>query len=45
MRIIRNEEAHELDVQKEKGCLAPGFIAGMAITITLHTLVKAQNIK
>lgn len=40
LKIIRNEEAHQLNVKKEKGKIAACFLAGLSITFTLHELVS-----
>lgn len=44
LKIIRNEEAHELDVKKDKGKLVACFLAGLGITFVLYKLVKGSRI-
>ena len=44
LKIIRNEEAHELDVKKDKGKMVACFLAGLGITFGLCKLVKASGI-
>lgn len=45
LKIIRNEEAHELNVKKEKGKLLACFITGLTITLSLHNLIKHKTQK
>lgn len=45
LKIIRNQEAHELNVKKDKGRIAACFIAGISITFSLFNLVKQIRIK
>jgi uncharacterized membrane protein YhiD involved in acid resistance len=40
LRLIRNEEAHELSVKKDPSRLAAAFVAGIAFILTLHRLLK-----
>ncbi|RYY91035.1 MAG: hypothetical protein EOO15_00405 [Chitinophagaceae bacterium] len=39
LKIMRNKEAHELTIIKEKGRLVGCILAGLSITLTLHRLV------
>jgi hypothetical protein len=40
LKIIRNQEAHELDVKKEKGKIVACFVSGVSVTIGLCKLLK-----
>lgn len=40
LKLIRNEEAHELNVIKDKAKLVGCFISGVSIAITLYNLIK-----
>jgi hypothetical protein len=42
LKQMRNEEAHEMNVIKDRGKLIGSFIAGVSITIGLYNLVKAK---
>lgn len=42
LKLIRNEEQHELNVKKEKTRLVSSFIAGIAMIVELHKLAKAM---
>jgi hypothetical protein len=44
LKIIRNEEAHELDIKKEKSRISAAFIAGFAIVMSLCPLVRALTV-
>lgn len=39
-KMVRDEEAHELDVEKEKGKIVGSFLSGMAIVLTLCRIIK-----
>ena len=39
-KIIRDEEAHDLDVEKEKSRIVSSFISGMGIVLTLCRIIK-----
>lgn len=45
LKIIRNQEAHELNVKKDKGRIAACFIAGISTTFSLFNLLKQIRIK
>jgi hypothetical protein len=47
LRIIRNEESHQLDIKKEKINISAAFIAGFAMVMSLYPLVRnlAKSIK
>lgn len=45
MKIIRNEEAHEIDVQKEKSRILAAFICGVGLILTLCRLLKKDTLK
>lgn len=40
LKIIRNEEAHDLDVKKDKGKIVACFLAGLGITFGLYKLAR-----
>jgi hypothetical protein len=42
LKYIRNEEAHELNVKKEKSKLSACILAGIRKTITLYDLVREK---
>lgn len=44
LKIIRNEEAHELNVKKDKSRIIAAFIAGMSLIIGLCKLLKKKSI-
>jgi hypothetical protein len=43
MKIIRNEESHELDIKKEKSRVIASFIAGFGIILGLCQLIKIKT--
>jgi len=45
MKIIRNEEAHLLDVKKEKSRLSAIFISGMGFILVLCRILKKKTIE
>jgi hypothetical protein len=45
LKIIRNEEAHDLDVHKEKSRILAAFIAGLGLVLSLCTLLKKKTIE
>jgi hypothetical protein len=45
LKIIRNEEAHELDVKKEKFSLIAAFITGVRIVFGLSGLIHEKALK
>jgi hypothetical protein len=45
LKIIRNEEAHDLDVHKEKSRLIAAFIAGLSIVLSLCRLLNKKTIE
>ena len=45
MKIIRNEEAHELDIKKEKSRIIAAFISGLGLILALCRLLKKKSIK
>lgn len=45
MKIIRNEEAHELDVQKERTHILATFISGISTILGLCRKLKRKNIE
>lgn len=45
MKIIRNEEAHEVDVKKERTRLLASFISGMGIILGLCRMLKKKTIE
>lgn len=42
LRIIRNEEAHELNVKKDQSRIAAAFVAGIAFVLTLSSLLRRK---
>ena len=44
MKNIRNEEAHDLAVVKEKSKIIVSFVSGMALVLGLSKLVKSRNL-
>jgi len=42
LRIIRNEEAHELNVKKDQSRTAAAFVAGFSFVLTLSRLVRGK---
>ena len=42
LRLIRNEESHELNVIKEHSRITASFIAGMALILTLTNLIRQR---
>jgi hypothetical protein len=44
MKIIRNEEAHKLDIKKEKSRIIAAIIAGLGLILTLCNLLKKKSI-
>ncbi|MCW5896346.1 MAG: hypothetical protein KIT50_12160 [Bacteroidetes bacterium] len=42
LRLIRNQEAHELNVKKEQSRIAAAFVAGMAFVLTLTRLLRKR---
>ena len=42
LRLIRNEEAHELNVKKEQSKIMAAFVAGTALVIVLSRLVHKK---
>ncbi|QLH33393.1 MAG: hypothetical protein HWD62_14125 [Cyclobacteriaceae bacterium] len=44
-KIIRDEEAHDLDVEKEKSRIVSSFISGISIILTLCRIVKNRVTK
>ncbi len=44
MKIIRNEEAHEIDVKKERTRILASFISGMGIILGLCKMLKKKTI-
>ena len=45
MKIIRNEEAHELDIKKEKSRIIASFISGIGLILRLFNLIKEKPIE
>ncbi len=45
LKIIRNEEAHELDIHKEKSRVFAAFISGLGLVLNLCRLLKKKTIK
>jgi len=44
MKSIRNEEAHELDVKKEKSRVLASFICGFGVVLGLSKRLKKQGL-
>lgn len=44
MKIIRNEEAHEVDVKKDRTRILASFISGMGIILGLCRMLKKKTI-
>jgi uncharacterized membrane-anchored protein YhcB (DUF1043 family) len=42
LRLIRNEESHELNIIKERSRITASFIAGLAFIITLTNLIRSR---
>jgi hypothetical protein len=40
LKIIRNQEAHDLNVKKEKSKIVACFITGLSITFALYKMVR-----
>jgi len=40
LRLIRNEEAHELNVQKEQSKITAAFVTGIAFVLTLTKMLR-----
>jgi len=45
LKIIRNEEAHELDVKKEKSRMMAVFISGLSLILWLCRLLKKKSLE
>lgn len=45
MKIIRNEEAHELDIKKEKSKVFAAFISGVGIILGLCRTLKKKSLE
>jgi hypothetical protein len=45
LKIIRNEEAHELDVKKEKSRMMAVFISGISLILWLCRLLKKKSLE
>ncbi len=45
LKIIRNEEAHELDVKKEKSRVLAASIAAIGIILSLCRILKKKNLE
>jgi hypothetical protein len=45
LKIIRNEEAHDLDIHKEKSRILAAFIAGLGLVLSLCKLLKKKTIE
>lgn len=45
LKIIRNEEAHELDIKKEKSRLFAAFLAGISLVLGLSNLISQKSLK
>lgn len=43
LRLIRNQEAHELNVKKEHSKIAASFITGIAFVLTLTDIIKEKS--
>lgn len=43
LKIIRNQEAHELDVKKERTRVIAAFISGMSLVLILSKKIKKNN--
>ena len=45
LKIIRNEEAHDLDIHKEKSRILAAFIAGVGFVLSLCKLLNKKTIE
>ena len=45
LKIIRNEEAHDLDVHKEKSRILAAFVAGIGLVLSLCAILKKKTIE
>ena len=45
LKIIRNEEAHELSVDKEKSRIFAAFISGLGLVLSLCRLLKKRTLE
>lgn len=45
MKIIRNEEAHELGLKKEKSRVLASFISGIGIILMLCRILKKKSLE
>ena len=45
VKIIRNEEAHELDIHKEKSRVFVAFISGLGLVLGLCRLLNKKSIE
>ncbi|UPT69949.1 MAG: hypothetical protein M0D53_12515 [Flavobacterium sp. JAD_PAG50586_2] len=44
LKIIRNEEAHQLDIKKDKSRIVSPFICGVALVLSLCRILKKKTI-
>ncbi|MBN1617891.1 hypothetical protein JW887_00935 [Candidatus Dojkabacteria bacterium] len=45
LKIIRNEEAHDLDVHKERSRILAAFVAGIGLVLSLCAILKKKTIE